>query len=105
MKIRNKYGFVSGGYIFDKMDRIAQDWVETKNRDLKYWMTKSAKIKYMRQICSEENLAFGVRILFRIGKTVFVDVYTYKDWDSKEHLAEARFIFVGKNKIHCGGSK
>ena len=105
MKTKNKYGFVSGGYIFDKMDRIVQDLVETNNPDLKYWMTKSAKVRYLKQVCSEENVGYQVRIRFRFRNIVFVKSYIYKDWNPDIHLAEASFVFVGKNKIHCGGSK
>ena len=49
----NKYGFVSGGYIADILDRAALDAVNQKfhNAD-KLIFTRTAEIDYRKQLCN-----------------------------------------------------
>lgn len=101
MRNENKYGFISGGYLFDKMDRIAQDWVEINHNDHKFWVTKSAKVHYLKQVCSLKDLSYRVKLILRIRDTVFVDVTVYDAKDPKKNYAKSTFIFVGKDSLFC----
>ena len=49
----NKYNFISGGYIFDRLDRAALDAVNQKfhNAD-KLIFTRTAEIDYRKQLCN-----------------------------------------------------
>lgn len=52
MKTKNKYGFYSGGYIFDLLDRTALKAVNQKfNNENKYIFTEKAEIDYRKQLC------------------------------------------------------
>lgn len=97
----NKHGFVSGGYLFDKMDRIAQHWIEMNHEDHKFWITKSAKIHYLKQLCCPTDVSFRVKLILRMRDTVFVDVVAYDRRDQKKTYAKATFIFVGKDRLYC----
>lgn len=53
MKNTNKYGFYSGGYIFDRIDRYAlrmlnNSYPETKNEP---WFTEFCEVNFLRQMC------------------------------------------------------
>lgn len=55
----NKYGFVSGGYIADLMDRLAlrkinESFPETKDQQI---YTASARITYHKQLCDTVGVA------------------------------------------------
>lgn len=100
MEERNKYGFVSGGWIFDYMDRKA---LETLNRAFgdtsnKNYFTASAKIKYIRQMCDTKCIQCGVGIKFITGRKCLVHVVLAQDMERK---AEADFIFVEAKENKC----
>ena len=57
MKEKNDYGFYSGGYIFDRLDRAAlrfalQQWPELKGKQV---YTAWSEIKFHKQLCTLEN--------------------------------------------------
>lgn len=57
MKNKNKYGFYSGGYIADRIDRYAlrtlnNSYPNTKNE---LWFTKSCDITYKKQLCDTDS--------------------------------------------------
>jgi len=53
MKNTNKYGFISGGYIADLLDRAALEAVnERYNNADKLIFTKQAEIDYRKQLCN-----------------------------------------------------
>lgn len=56
MKNINKYGFYSGGYIADRIDRYAlrmlnNSYPETKNE---LWFTRACDITYKKQLCDTD---------------------------------------------------
>ena len=62
MKNTNKYGFISGGYIFDLLDRTAlqainEKYPETANQQV---YTASADIRYFKQLCNTDNIDFFI---------------------------------------------
>lgn len=53
MKNKNKYGFYSGGYIFDLLDRAALDAINKKfNNTNKFIFTRQAEMDYRKQLCN-----------------------------------------------------
>lgn len=53
MKNTNKYGFISGGYIFDMLDRTALEAVNQRfNNADKLIFTRTAEIDYRKQLCN-----------------------------------------------------
>lgn len=56
MKNTNKYGFYSGGYVFDRVDRYAlrvlnNAYPETKDE---LWFTEHADIHFYKQLCCSD---------------------------------------------------
>jgi len=104
MLVNNKYGFVSGGYLYDKLDRITQDFIERNNPQKKYWMTKKASATYNKQVCSLKDIKFSVVIDFKIRNHVYARGCVF-DKNTNSCLVEVHFLFVGKDKIHCSNKK
>lgn len=58
MKETNKYGFVSGGWLYDQMDRKAlftlnRVFPVTKKQQI---YTSHAKVEYFKQVCNSKDL-------------------------------------------------
>lgn len=96
----NKYGFVSGGAIFDAMDRAAlrllnTGWPET---DKENWFTASAEISFLRQA----NPGTKIRCLslncVKDGDTVYVDMCAYAD---ETLVAQCAFNFKKATHDFC----
>jgi hypothetical protein len=67
MKNKNKYGFYSGGYIFDRIDRYAlrtlnNAYPETKDE---LWFTSHCKIDYKKQLCDNDESTYMRTIVFQ----------------------------------------
>lgn len=67
MKNKNKYGFYSGGYIFDRIDRYAlrtlnNAYPETKDE---LWFTSHATIDYKKQLCDNDESTFMRTTVFQ----------------------------------------
>ena len=101
MQELNKYGFVSGGYIFDLMDKAALAAINkyapiTKDQQI---YTKSAKIYYMKQVCDGIKTKTSTHVLFRKGTdTYLVEIHLLAN---KEVVAKAIFIFKKANHNYC----
>lgn len=57
MKNKNKYGFYSGGYIFDRIDRYAlrmlnNSYPETKDE---LWFTEACEVNFLKQMCDNDS--------------------------------------------------
>lgn len=105
MKKYNAYGLVSGGYIFDCMDRVAQAALE-KGNDL-CWLTKSASVKFLRQCCKKTTLYISEPIMHFPGNdeaTLAIKAMVRED-DKDVVVAEGLFVFVSKKNLHCKGAK
>lgn len=67
MKNKNKYGFYSGGYIFDRIDRYAlrtlnNAYPETKDE---LWFTSNCTVDYKKQLCDSDELTFMRTTVFQ----------------------------------------
>ena len=81
MKIKNKYGIVSGGYIFDLLDRAAH---EEAIKHIGECLTVNADIHYLRPVLNYEGMIVFIsyQIIQENKITIFL---TYKD---KKELKE-----------------
>ena len=92
----NKYGFISGGAIFDTMDRAAlrmlnTGWPET---DKENWFTASAEISFLRQACPGTKIrCLGNSV--KDGDTVYVGMAAYAD-----EILVAQCAFKFKKATH-----
>lgn len=101
MKQFNIYKFVSGGYIFDLMDRKAQEYaiyLNGNNND--YLMTKSAEVEYLRQCCDKKDLRVSTGYSKRNNDEYSINVWA-TSLDGITVYAHARFVFVAKTHNFC----
>lgn len=103
MEDKNIYGFISGGKIFDILDRNALDYVREKyNEKDSFVFTTHSRITFYKQLCDLENFAVHVRSDERgmiAGKRW--EIYTQM-YDAKQVLiAEAFFEFKKADKNFC----
>lgn len=95
----NKDGFISGGEIYDKLDRYAQMLVETHS-PCKYNFTHKARITYLKQLCTDDYY-IGYNWIWKVPFTniFFVKMYARDRFATK--VASSIFKFVGKEKNYC----
>lgn len=99
---KNIYGFYSGGYLFDKADRIAQ-YFACKELSAPFVFTQSAKIKFLKQACEDYNRPV-------------IDILGRHFWDKKDVIkirvrlyrddtlyCDVILKFKGKEKNYCEG--
>ena len=98
MEVNNINNFVSGGYIYDQLDRFAQTLVAGIS-DNKYNFTYWAFIKYPKQLCKPDYY-YGVNWYKRITKRMYLAKVYVKDRNGVK-VASAIFCFVGTNKNYC----
>ena len=98
IKKRNDYGMLSGGFLFDKMDRSALDKVKMTFGIPKktVLVTKDARVWFKRQVCRADfyiaTVAWGTgRDCFYCSATLFQD---------KKECACAEFTFTFATN-HC----
>lgn len=97
----NKYGFVSGGYIADIMDRLAlrkinERFPETQNQQI---YTSKAKISYYKQLCNTDGMAadLGCADISRDTYIVACDLYDHNG----VMVASGEFEFVKATHNFC----
>jgi acyl-coenzyme A thioesterase PaaI-like protein len=102
MNKTNKYGFVSGGYIFDLLDRAALEklnlcYPETETQQI---YTKESTITYHKQLCDTTDIHCRMvyAIFDAITKEYRVGISLMQD---KTKIAHARFIFVRADHNYC----
>lgn len=102
MKQLNKYGFVSGGCIFDLLDRAALEklnlcYPETETQQI---YTKESTITYHKQLCDTTNIHCRMvcAIFDAITKEYRVGISLMQ---GKTKIAHARFIFVQAKHNYC----
>ena len=96
----NKYNidkFISGGYIFDKLDRYAQIIALTRTNK-KHAYTSWAFPKYLKQLC-KDDYALKYNWCFKIGKRIFVKT-SMRNNDGLI-VATCIFCFVETDKNYC----
>ena len=97
----NKYNFVSGGWLFDQMDRKALATLNrvfpiTKDQQV---YTASASVEYYKQVCDDKDLMIIVPFVNDDEPDAYyvpVDVYY-----GTTFAAHARFIFKKANHNYC----
>ena len=100
MKNKNDYGFYSGGYIFDRLDRTALR-VARRESKLKHAQlyTETSFIRYHKQLC-DLNLLHTV-----INKADWVRAYEYEVqielWQHAIKIASACFNFHVAAHNYC----
>lgn len=100
MKNTNKYGFISGGYIFDLLDRTALEklnlcYPETETQQI---YTKESTITYHKQLCDLSDVRFRLRYATFDGKEYRVGLSLLQ---GKTKIAHARFVFVQAKHNYC----
>lgn len=86
---------VSGGYIFDQMDRFAHDYLKKELKTDKFLFTTKADITFYRQICNWDNIKLDAYSLY--GGVVIVKAID----ENSTYYALAKFIFVEKDHAYC----
>ena len=101
MEERNKYGFVSGGWIFDYMDRKALYVLNkvVKNTANRNFYTASAKIDFKQQLCNTDNLMFDFFVMIESKRCVKVGCSLWQN--AKDLIAKADFVFVEAKENKC----
>lgn len=107
MEEKNKYGFVSGGWIFDYMDRkalYAMNCAVRETRDKNFY-TASAKIKFLNQLCDTKDITLNIGVFVKDKHHIVVIISMWKVHG--EIIAKAEFLFVEakQNKCEIKGSK
>lgn len=101
MQELNKYGFVSGGYIFDLLDRAALAAInkyEPITKDQQVY-TKSAKIYYLKQVCDDTKIKTSTHVLFHKKPDEYlVEIHLLIN---KEVVTKAIFIFKKAKHNYC----
>lgn len=100
MKEKNDYGMYSGGYICDQLDRhalitIHMEFPETRKMTI---VTKTALIKYVRQMCSKKNVTFKIVSVSRLEDGGYFVFNKIKQND--RIIAKGTFEFVPATN-HC----
>ena len=100
MKNTNKYGFISGGYIFDLLDRkaleaINEAYPETKDQQI---YTKVGSIVYKKQLCNTENIKTNTEYIFKKNDEYFVCVVLEQN-DTR--IADVTFTFARADHNYC----
>ena len=91
---------VSGGFIFDQMDRFAHDFLKKKYKVKGFLLTNEAKIVYRKQICNWNDIELKL-YLFYDWVSVFQTVVHAVDKKDKKIYAIANFFFVEKDHAYC----
>ncbi|MBO4726086.1 MAG: hypothetical protein J5598_00605 [Clostridia bacterium] len=100
----NKYGFISGGYIADMLDRqallhINNIYPDTREKQL---YTKTADIEYIHQLCNLKNIYFNIKSECSYRKDGRLEAETHIIlYQNEEIMAEADFAFVEAKVNQC----
>lgn len=96
----NKHGFISGGYIFDLLDRKALEEInkahpETKGQQI---YTKYGSVVYKKQLCNTENIKTNVEYIFEKNDEYFICVCLEQN---DTQIADAIFTFSQADHNYC----
>lgn len=96
----NKYGFISGGALFDAMDRAALRLLNTEypETDKENWFTASAETSFLRQACP------GTKITCKnceFEKTDDCAWITMSAWANETLVATSAFVFKRAHQDFC----
>lgn len=100
---------VSGGFIFDQMDRFAHDQMVRAHKVAGYLFTFNATIWYYKQVCNWDLVEL-VMYEFKVrattdqeGKTTryFYTTVKLRDKETQKDLATGTFDFIEKDRAYC----
>lgn len=95
---QNIDNFISGGYIYDQLDRFAQGLIICTLSEHTYEFTRWGFITYLKQLCADD-FYIGYNWKFKLGRRYFCKVYA-KDRNGVK-IASAIFCFIGTEKNYC----
>jgi 3-hydroxymyristoyl/3-hydroxydecanoyl-(acyl carrier protein) dehydratase len=99
--VYNIYGTLSGGFLVDVMDRVAQNRVIRKYPEYKYWFTSHIEnVKYNRKVCNVNTDVIIECFFEKIDKNK-IKVSTIMTDNNCRIICEGDFYFVGKDKNEC----
>ena len=85
---------VSGGFIFDQMDRFAHDYWKKELETDKFLFTAKADITFYRQICNWDDVKLDAYSLYdRVVVRAIDENGVYYAW--------AEFTFIEKDHAYC----
>lgn len=100
----NEYSCVSGGFIFDQMDKHAHAYIKEFYGLQKPLFTAKADVDFTAQICDWDKIVMRITECNRM--TLYSTLYTAKvvieDETGKEY-ATGFFVFVEKEHAYCEG--
>lgn len=91
---------VSGGYIFDQMDRFAHDCVMKEQNIKGFLFTQEANIVYRLQICNWGDIELKPFVIYDFEKSIEAIIHAI-DKKTNTVCAEGRFFFVEKDHAYC----
>ena len=98
---------VSGGFIFDQMDRFAHDYLCNEYGKDKFYFTKDAKIVFSKQICDWNDVELYKAMTIKrmtcptLETIEYVVGVTALSKSMKDTYAHATFTFVEKDHAYC----
>ena len=91
---------ISGGFIFDQMDRFAHDYLKKEYKIKGYLFTEHAHVHYSRQICDFGNVKIVPYETYYVGSVIVATVKVVDKKGNKEY-ATGMFFFVEKDHAYC----
>ena len=85
---------VSGGFIFDQMDRFAHDYWKKEYNTKGYLFTSDAMVFFNKQICNWDDVKLDAYSLYDRVVVRAID-------ENGECCAWAEFTFVEKDHAYC----
>ena len=97
---KNSNNCVSGGFIFDQMDRFAHFFVAKEEGAKGYLFTQEAHISYKKQICDWDDVELMLYAYYKYETISQVVVRVVGKTDGAIY-AEGSFCFVEKDHTYC----
>lgn len=96
----NKYGFISGGALFDAMDRAALRLLNTEypETDKENWFTASAETSFLRQACPGTKITCAGSLCNKNDDAIYITMAAYADGT---HVATSVFVFKKARHDFC----
>lgn len=102
MKNTNKYGFISGGYIFDLLDRAALDYINRCYPDTESQQVYTAwcEVNFNKQLCSTRGITIKTD---KIEQRIIGEWWIVNNslWQRETVIAHAQFWFRKAKKNYC----
>lgn len=93
---------MSGGYIFDFLDKYAHRYLIKKYPYMPYWLTANAKIQFLRQLSPNTITRISIRDRLCVFNARHAYITVALIDISGTLIAQAKFKFVGKEYLARG---